>query len=64
MPTRSYVSVSATVFAIVAIAHLARAIADYPLHIGAAEIPMWVSWMGTLGAGALSAWGFSSLRPR
>ena len=57
--------VSATVFAVVAIAHAARAVLQLPIHLGGtAEIPMWVSWLGTPGAGLLSLWGFSTARRR
>lgn len=55
---RTYLFVTATVFAIVAAAHLVRAIAGWPVEIGGLAVPVAVSWVGTLGAGALSVWGF------
>lgn len=62
MKPRAYIMVSATIFAVVAVAHAARAVLQLPAHLGAAEIPMLVSWVAILGAGLLSIWGFSVAR--
>lgn len=62
MKTRTYVLFAATIFAIVAGAHAVRAALQLPLHIGTADIPLWASWVGALGAGVLSALGFTLAR--
>ena len=60
MKPRGYLIVSASLFAVVAGAHAVRAVLQLPVHLGAAEIPMWVSWVGIPGASLLSTWGFSA----
>jgi hypothetical protein len=61
--SNSYVIVSGIIFGVVSIAHLARAIGDVPIQIGAAVIPVWVSWLGTVVAAGLCAWAFRSRSP-
>ena len=60
MSRLSFNHVAATIFGIVALAHIVRVALALPVHIGAMSIPMWVSWAGLVVAGALSAWGFRS----
>ena len=55
--TRSYCLVSSLAFAIVAAAHLVRALAGSPLLIGGWPAPLAASWVAAVGAGALAAWG-------
>ena len=57
MSGRSYCLVSGLVFAVVAVAHLLRAIAGWPIQLGSWEAPLAASWAATLGAGALAVWG-------
>jgi len=61
--------VACSVFMIVAIAHLVRAICGWDLLIGRAPghtfkkegfywmMPRWVSWFAALAIGALAVWG-------
>jgi hypothetical protein len=63
MPSRkSYLTLSAAVFALVALAHLLRAIAQWPIVIGPWTVPVALSWIGAIAAAALSAWAFSLAR--
>ncbi len=57
-----YLTISATVFAVVAVAHIARAIAQWPIQIGPTTVPIELSWPAGIVAGALSLWGFLHLR--
>jgi len=57
-----YLTISATVFGVVAIAHIARAIAQWPLQIGPIAVPVELSWPAAIVAAALSVWGFLQLR--
>jgi len=57
-----YLTISATVFAVVALAHLARALAQWPVQIGPIAVPLELSWPAAVIAGALSIWGFLHLR--
>ena len=60
--TNRYLMISATIFAVVAIAHLVRAIQQWPIAIGPWTVPVGVSWIGALLAAALCAWAVSLLR--
>ena len=53
---RAYLLVSRTLFAIIALLHLARLLARWPVVIGGWAAPLWVSGLGLVVAGALSVW--------
>jgi len=55
-------TVTATLFLIVAIMHLLRIIFGWPVEIGGLNIPFWVSWLGVLVAGALAYFCFRQHR--
>jgi hypothetical protein len=59
---RTYATVTATLFLVVAIAHLLRIILGWPVEIGGWSIPFWLSWLAALVAGALSYLGFTQKR--
>ena len=52
-------TVTATLFLVVAIMHLLRIIFGWSVEIGGLNIPFWVSWLGVLVAGALAYFGFT-----
>lgn len=52
--------VAASVFALVALGHAYRALAQIPFQFGSFAIPVWASWVGALFAAALCVWGFRS----
>jgi multidrug transporter EmrE-like cation transporter len=54
----AYRSVSGIVFAVVALAHLVRAIQAIPVSVGSTEFPVWLSWAAVVVAGSLSVWAF------
>jgi hypothetical protein len=58
MPHRSYLLLSGLVFAAVAVLHLLRVVNGWSFVIGPWDLPMSVSWLGTLGPGLLAAWAF------
>jgi uncharacterized membrane protein len=58
MSARTYCTVSAVVFAIVAIAHLVRAVQATPVIVGSWPAPMATSWLAVVVAGGLALWGF------
>ncbi len=61
MPNQAlYPKVSAVVFALVAVAHAARAALTVPLQVGSTSVPVWASWLGAVGAAALRWWGLRS----
>ena len=57
----SYAAVSALIFAIVALGHLARIIKRWSVQIRQLAVPMSVSWIGLVIAALLSIWGFMLL---
>jgi len=59
---KTYMTVTATLFLIVAIMHLLRIIFGWPVEIGGLSIPLWVSWLGVLVAGGLAYFGFTQNR--
>ena len=56
MANSAYQKVSGIVFALVAIAHLARAVQQLPVTIGTTVLPVWLSWVAVAVAGSLSVW--------
>jgi hypothetical protein len=59
-----YLVISATVFAVVAVAHLVRAIEQWPITVGPYSIPVDLSWLAAIVAAALSLWAILLLRDR
>jgi hypothetical protein len=58
----NYLIISATVFAVVAIAHVVRAIEQWPITIGPWQVPLEVSWLAAVATAALSVWSILLLR--
>ena len=48
------------IFAIIAIAHLARLIYHFPIIIGTTVLPIWASVVGLIVTGGLALWMFSA----
>ena len=59
---KAYITISAAVFALVAVAHLSRAIAQWTIVIDQWKLPIAASWIGAAAAAALSVWAFSLAR--
>ena len=55
---RTYIQFTGVVFAIVALAHAVRSLLDWPAQVASWAVPIWISWVATLGAGALCIWAF------
>ena len=55
----SYAVVTALIFAVVALAHLARLVKGWPVQVGSFAAPMSVSWIGLLVSALLAIWGFT-----
>ena len=60
MNPRAYQLISGTVFGVVALGHLLRVVNGWTLVIGSWLVPMWISWLGTLGPAILCVWAFRS----
>jgi hypothetical protein len=59
MDTKSFLRLAGLIFALVALAHLARALLNWPIMIAGWSVPMWLSWVAFVVAGALSWFGWS-----
>ena len=62
MNRKTYMTVTAVLFLVVAVAHLLRIILGWQVEIGGLSIPFWLSWLAVLVAGALSYFGFTQKR--
>jgi hypothetical protein len=62
MRATSYARLAATVFAIVALLQLLRALAAWPILLGDTAVPVWASWVAFVVASALAWLGFSASR--
>jgi hypothetical protein len=59
---RSYLVVSGLLFGAVALLHLLRLIYGWPAGVGTVSMPLWVSTIGLVVAGALCVWAFALVR--
>ncbi len=62
MSTKTYCRVSAIVFTVVALAHLARLMYGSSITIDGEAIPMFASWVGLIVPGGLAFWSFQGVR--
>ena len=53
-----YITITAAIFAIIAVLHLARIVYGWEAMIGSWEMPMWVSWLAVFIAGGLAVKGW------
>jgi hypothetical protein len=54
MSASTYARLGATVFALIALLQLARAIAGRPVTVGGAEMPLWPNWVAAVVGAALA----------
>jgi hypothetical protein len=60
--TKSYIAISALIFALVAIGHVARLVQGWDVQVGGMGIAMPVSWVALVVSAALGIWGGMLLR--
>ena len=60
MGRTGYRTVSGVVFGLIAFAQGIRAVMQVPVQLGSTPIPIWVSWVAVVVAGALCVWAFRS----
>ena len=58
--SKNYVVVSGLVFGVMALAQVARAIAQVPVLIGSFAVPVFASWIAAAVAAGLCYWAFQS----
>ena len=59
---KSYVAISAMIFALVAIAHVIRIVQGWQVQLGDLGVAMSVSWVALVVSAALAVWGGTLLR--
>ena len=59
MDRKQYLTVAGAIFVIVALAHLVRALMDWPIVIAGWIVPMWLSWLAFAVAAALGYFGLT-----
>jgi len=62
MGRSGYRTISGVVFGLIALLHGIRAALQVPAQVGSTSIPVWVSWVAVVVAGALCVWAFRSSR--
>ncbi len=58
MKPKSYLPISALIFALVALIHLIRIILSWNFEFGSYSFPLWISWFPVVFLAILSIWGF------
>ena len=59
MDRKTYLQLAGVIFAIVALAHLVRALLHWPIGIDGWIVPVWLSWVAFVVAGGLSYFGLT-----
>jgi hypothetical protein len=59
---RRYELVSGTLFSLLALVQLTRAVLGWPVQVAAVTVPVWASVFACLVAGSFAVWGFRSSR--
>ncbi len=62
MKFKTYCSVSAALFTVVALAHLTRLFYGWSIQIEDLDVAMLASWVGFIIPGGLAVWGFREAR--
>ena len=57
MTEKTFATIAAAIFALVALLHLLRLVMGWSVVIGSWTVPMWVSWVGLVVARGLSYCG-------
>ncbi|KQW58629.1 MULTISPECIES: hypothetical protein [unclassified Ensifer] len=57
MTEKTFLTIAAAIFGIVAMVHLVRILIGFSVVIDGWTVPMWVSWVGLIVSGGLSYYG-------
>ena len=57
MTEKTFATIAAVIFALVALLHLLRLVMGWSVVIDSWTVPIWVSWIGLVVAGGLSYYG-------
>ena len=59
---RPYLLITATLFGLIALAHVSRLLRHWPVNLGSYTVPLGVPWLGLLVAGGLCIWALRLAR--
>ena len=59
---KSYIAISAIIFALVVVGHIARLVQGWDVQVGGMGVAMSVAWLALLVSAALAVWGATLLR--
>ena len=62
MALKAFLGISGTIFAVIAVLHLLRAVYGWPAQIGTWIVPLWLSWLSLGIASFLAICAFRLLR--
>lgn len=62
MKVKTYTMVAAIIFSLITFVHLLRVLIGWEGVIGGWQIPMWLSWLAVIIAGAMAYKGFQLSR--
>ena len=57
MTEKTFSTIAAAIFGVVAVLHLVRILVGWSIVIDGWTVPMWVSWVGLIISGGLSYYG-------
>jgi len=57
MTEKTFATIAAVIFALVALLHLLRLVMGWSVVIDSWTVPMWVTWVGLVVAGGLTYYG-------
>jgi hypothetical protein len=62
MSAKSYSTLAAVIFCLIAFLQLARAALGWPVSVGEVAMPLWPSWVASVVAAGLAWLGFTASR--
>jgi hypothetical protein len=62
MTADNFSRLAAVIFAVVALAHLVRAVSGWPITLGDISLPVWASWVAFIVAAMLAWLGLTASR--
>jgi hypothetical protein len=61
---RGYLRISGSIFGVLGLVHVVRLLRGWPVQVAGWIVPLWISWIAVLAAGALAFRAFRLLAGR
>ena len=62
MANKLFLAVSCSIFSLVTVLHVIRAVLLWPVTVGTYSVPVWQSWVAVVFFGLLSVWASALYR--